>query len=195
MADECKSKRVSQPRIMHPTCLENCIPKARRTLAVQKTCPSYLIDKEQIRPAVPSPISDLCPQLAESLLNDFTGAVLGEKAKHGTRPRSSVQPYGELIGRISSSYKPKERVRRVVPRYMNPSRILLLRLEGSLASACRRRLVGNCNVAVDRAFDGCQVQRGGRVLSERGCHEGEEEEVIHDSLRMVRRCRRKKRAQ
>jgi hypothetical protein len=121
---------------------------------VTQTIASYLINVQHIRPSVPSPIPRNCPKLALRKLNDFAGTIFCEEAEHGARAWPAVQPYRKLIGRISSSNKPKEGVGWIRSGYVNPSGVLLLRVEDCFAAARPWRLVRDGDISIDGGRDG-----------------------------------------
>ena len=86
----------------------------------------YLIDIQQIRPSVPTPIPHHRAKLACSKLNYLAGAILGEQTDHGARTWPAVQPYRQLLGGLSRAEEPKEGVGRVCTGNVDPSCVLLL---------------------------------------------------------------------
>ena len=116
--------------------------------------PSYLVNIQHVRSSIPAPIPRLCCQFPSRNLNDLARTILSKKTNHGARAWSSIQPYRKLISGISSSNEPKECVRRVISRHVNPSCILLLGVEDGLTGACGWGLVRNGDIPIDRRGDG-----------------------------------------
>ena len=149
----------------------------------------YLVNVENIRPSIPPPIPRLCPEFSLAQLDNFTRAILCKEPDHGARSWSSVQPYRELRCGIPPGNEPEEGICWVLAGDVDPTRVLLLGIEGRLTSAIRRGLVGDSDAGVRRR-DNYREVRERRILGdgerEKMNQESEYEEIHHRSI-MLRR--------
>jgi hypothetical protein len=142
---------------------------------------SYLINIEYIRCSIPPPVPRNRSKFALRNLDSLTRTILREQTDHRAGAWPAIQPYGELRGGVSSCNEPKEGVCRISPRDIDPSCVLLLRIENCLAGALRRDFVGDGDTRVDGGNDCGQIRHGRRILSEcEGKEKREEEGDIHD---------------
>lgn len=114
---------------------------------------SYLVNVEDVRPSIPSPISRCGRKLPPGKLDNLAWPILSEQSDHGARAWSPIQPYGKLCSWVARRKKPKECVGRVCAGYMHPTSVLLLRIENGLAGACWWAFVRDRDVSVDGGND------------------------------------------
>ena len=111
---------------------------------------AYLIDVQQVRPSVPAPIPHNRPKFTCRKLNHFARTIFREETDHGARAWPTAQPYRQLLSWLPSTKEPKERVGGIFSRYVNPSCVLLLCVEGCCAGACPWGFVRDGDVRIER---------------------------------------------
>lgn len=144
--------------------LEKCALKESLCIKQTQKTP-YLINIKHIRPSIPTPIPSLCRKLSLGHFNDLTRTIFIEKPNHRAGAWSAIYPYSKFICRISCRDKPKECIRRIAPRDINPTCILFLRIENGLTGTCWWYFIRDGDIPIDWGSYSSEI-RNGWILSE-----------------------------